>query len=143
MKAVNQSGPPPSPGPATPPTLERLVGSPLRFIVAVALVATVVGAGVGTAVTLLVGDPGPAGPRGEQGKRGPRGPVGPAADTSAVESAIGDLSAQLDDLQAQVDQLSSASTPEDLQNRLDELDSRVSDLESIFGTLCTDLNLPC
>jgi hypothetical protein len=42
-----------------------------------------------------------------------------------------------------VDQLSSASSPEDLQNRLDELDSRVSDLESIFGTLCTDLNLPC
>lgn len=132
-----------SDGPPTPPTLERVIGSPFRFVVAVALIATVVGAGVGTAVTLIVGDPGPQGPRGPHGARGEPGPVGPPADTSAIRAEVADLRAQLGDMQAQLDQLSSASNPQDVQSQLDDLDRRLSNLESIFGSLCTDLSLGC
>ena len=62
---------------------------PWKVLAATALVATVLGAGIGTAMTLLVGEPGPPGDRGAQGEagpRGPQGPQGPPADTSEIEA---------------------------------------------------------
>jgi hypothetical protein len=144
---VDTPGPPTPPGlrteEPTPPTLERVIGSPFRFIVAVALIATVIGAGVGTAATLIIGDPGPRGPAGPQGKPGPRGPVGPAADTSAIQARIATLQTRFDSLQSRVDQLSSSSNPQDVQAQLDDLDRRISNLEDVFGALCGNLGLSC
>lgn len=114
----------------------------LQTLVLVALVATVVGAGVGTAVTLLVGDPGPRGPRGEQGAPGPEGPPGPKGDTSGVESELADLEAQVSDAHFRLDELES-SPAADLEGEVADLEERITDLEGVVSDLCFELDLSC
>jgi hypothetical protein len=112
-----------------------------KVLAAVALIATVVGAGVGTATTLLVGDPGPRGPQGEAGPPGPRGAPGPPGDTSAAEDAVAGLAAELDDLDARVSELESAGTVS--EDDIADLQSQIDDLSSLASDICFELDLLC
>jgi len=119
-----------------------------KLLVAVALIATVVGAGVGTATALLVGDPGPRGPQGEAGPEGPEGPPGPPGDTSAAEDAVAGLAAELDDLDARLSDLESGGSVSDedisdLQAQVDDLQAQVDDISSLASDLCFELDLIC
>ncbi len=112
-----------------------------KALAAVALIATVVGAGVGTATTLLVGDPGPRGPQGEPGPAGPRGAPGPPGDTSAAEDAVAGLAAELDDLDSRVSELESAGTVS--EDDIADLQSQIDDLSSLASDICFELDLLC
>jgi hypothetical protein len=112
-----------------------------KLLVAMALVATVIGAGVGTAVTLLVGDPGPPGPAGERGPEGPEGPRGPEGDTSAAEDAVASIADELAALESRVADLESGGTVS--EDDIEQLDARIADLESLEGDLCVELDLFC
>lgn len=112
-----------------------------KLLAAMALVATVIGAGVGTAVTLLVGDPGPPGPRGERGPEGPAGPRGPEGDTSAAEDAVASLADEVAALDSRVSDLESGGTVS--EDDIADLDGRISDLESLVSDLCFELDLIC
>src|SRR3954451_25440541 len=116
--------------------------SNLRILIAVALVARVVGAGVGTAVTLIVGDPGPAGSRGPVGARGPAGPQGPPGDLSGIQDRVSSLASSVSGIDARLERLESSSGG-DVQTQLDQLDQRLSDLESLNSGICTQLDLFC
>ena len=137
-------------GEPTPPGGSEREGSatqptPWKILAATALVATVLGAGIGTAMTLLVGEPGPAGARGERGPEGPRGapgPEGPAVDTSDLEFAIDDLAGQVADLQGRVDELESSESGIS-EDQINDLDDRVSNLEGLISDLCFELGLDC
>jgi len=116
-----------------------------KVLAATALVATVLGAGVGTAMTLLVGEPGPRGEQGERGADGPRGsagPAGPETDTSDLEFAVDDLAAQVDDLSLRVEDLESGSGSVS-EDDIAELDGRLADLEGLISDLCFELDLIC
>jgi len=131
------------PGPPNEP--ERAAPAPWKVLAATALVATVLGAGVGTAMTLLVGEPGPRGEQGERGAAGPRGsagPAGPEADTSDLESAVDDLAARVEDLSLRVEDLESGSGSVS-EDDIAELDGRLADLESLVSDLCFELDLIC
>ena len=118
---------------------------PWKVLAATALVATVLGAGIGTAMTLLVGEPGPPGDRGAQGEpgpRGPQGPQGPPADTSDIEFAVDDLSGQVADLQSRVDSLESESSDVS-SDEIAELEERIVQLEDLVSALCFELDFSC
>ena len=118
---------------------------PWKVLAATALVATVLGAGIGTAMTLLVGEPGPPGDRGAQGEpgpRGPQGPQGPAADTSGIESAVDDLSGQVADLQSRVDALEGSSADVSADD-IAELEDRITQVEDLLSALCFELDFDC
>ena len=112
-----------------------------KLLTAVALIATVVGAGVGTATTLLVGDPGPAGPQGERGPAGPGGPPGPPGDTSAAEDAVASLAAELDDLDSRVSELEAGGQVS--EDDIADLQSQIDDLSSLASDICFELDLLC
>ena len=118
---------------------------PWKVLAATAVVATVLGAGIGTAMTLLVGEPGPPGDRGAQGEagpRGPQGPQGPPADTSDIEAAVDDLSGQVADLQSRVDALESSSS-EVSADDIAELEDRIAQVEDLLSALCFELDFSC
>lgn len=127
----------------TPPAAASL--PPWKILAATALVATVLGAGIGTAMTLLVGEPGPRGEQGErgvQGPAGPQGPRGPAVDTSGLEIAIDDLNGQVADLQSRVDSLE--STDSDVSDdEIASLEERIIELEDLVSALCFELDFSC
>lgn len=118
---------------------------PWKVLAATALVATVLGAGIGTAMTLLVGEPGPPGDRGAQGEagpRGPQGPQGPPADTSDIAAAVDDLGGQVADLQSRVDALESSSS-DDSSDDIAALEDRIIELEDLVSALCFELDFSC
>ena len=118
---------------------------PWKILAATALVATVLGAGIGTAMTLLVGEPGPPGDRGAQGQagpRGPQGPQGPPADTSDIEFALDDLSSQVADLQSRVESLESSDSDVS-SDEIAELEDRITQLEDLVNALCFELDFDC
>ena len=118
---------------------------PWKVLAATALVATVLGAGIGTAMTLLVGEPGPPGDRGAQGEtgpRGPQGPQGPPADTSDIEAAVADLEGQVADLQSRVDALEGSSSDVS-SDEIAELEERIGQLEDLVSALCFELDFSC
>ena len=118
---------------------------PWKVLAATALVATVLGAGIGTAMTLLVGEPGPQGERGAQGEpgpRGPQGPQGPPADTSDIELAVDDLSGQVADLQSRVDALEGSSSDVSA-DEIAELEDRITQVEDLLSALCFELDFDC
>lgn len=134
------------PYPGEPQSQEPPPGQPGSQIAAgrgtlllVALIATVIGAGVATGMTLLVANTGPQGNRGVQGPRGEVGPRGPAGDTADAEAAIADLSATVDDLQARVDEIESNSPA----SAIDELQRRLGYLEGQANGLCAELGIFC
>lgn len=129
------------PAPARTPTPSQSPGS-FRILAAVAIVATIIGAGIGTAMTLIVGEPGPPGKTGPAGVAGPRGPEGPPGNLAAAQQRISDLADHVASLDSKVSELQS-SPSSDVQGEVSSLDSRVSDLESLSSDLCFQLNLSC
>lgn len=112
------------------------------MLILVALLATVVGATVGTTMTLLIGNAGPEGQRGPVGAEGPEGPQGPQGDLSAAQDRITNLAGRVDGLNAKVDRLES-SPSSDLEGQIRQLDSRIADLEALSSSLCFKGDLIC
>lgn len=113
-----------------------------RMLIATALIATILGAGIATAMTLAVGNTGPSGDRGPTGERGPQGPRGPQGDLSGVQQRISDLAASVAAIDTRVDALESQGSG-DVQTEIDQLDSRISDLEDFSAGLCNQLGVFC
>lgn len=115
-----------------------------RMLIATALIATILGACIATAMTLAVGNTGPEGDRGPVGERGPQGPRGPQGDLSGVQDRVSDLAASVAAIDAKVDRLASQTQGGgDVQTKIDRLDDRVSDLESFSSGLCDQLGVFC
>ena len=128
--------------PVSPSEPPSSVPGTFRILAAVALVATVIGAGIGTAVTLLVGNPGPAGQRGPVGEQGPRGAAGPQGDLSSAQQRVSDLAGRVSGIDSRIRALES-SPSSDVSGRLSDLDDRISDLEGLTSDICFQLNLVC
>jgi hypothetical protein len=107
-----------------------------RLFVATIVGVCILSAGIGTCVTSLLAEQGPAGPQGVPGPRGFAGPPGRSAD---VSYEVSDLQAAVDDLDFRVSGLEDSVAYGDI----DALDSRISDLESLVDDLCYELDLYC
>jgi hypothetical protein len=103
-------------------------GWPWKRVILVAVLSTVIGAAVGTGITLAMGEPGPQGERGPAGETGAQGPPGPPGQSADVS----DLTNRLDDVESRLDAIDNGFA----FTSLDDLDSRVSDLESSVDELC-------
>lgn len=113
--------------------------STMKTLIAVALIATVLGAVIGTTMTLLVGNAGPEGKQGPVGVEGPRGPQGPQGDLSSAQQRISDLADRVSALSSQVN----SSPSSDIEDQVSKLDQRISDLESLSSDLCYRGDLIC
>jgi hypothetical protein len=115
-------------------------GMSSRMVIVVALLAALLGAGVGGAVVAVAVKEGPPGPQGEAGPAGPRGPEG---DTQV---AAEDVQAAIDeDPGAVASSLSGHLDYEDIQQNLDpdpaDVQSSVDDVQTSVDDLCSQLTL--
>jgi hypothetical protein len=65
-----------------------------KFVIALVVAASLLGAGVGAGGALVLDD-GEVGPRGQRGVRGPPGPPGIYADVGVLEARIANLNRRL------------------------------------------------